>query len=71
MRAATTGHVILLTDKAMKNDFEHELIHIRQQERYPFIFWIWYLWETFRKGYRMNRFEDEAYTISGSYYGKK
>jgi hypothetical protein len=70
MRAATIGHVILLTDKTLKNDFEHEIIHIRQQEKYPLIFWFLYFWETLRKGYRQNRFEEEAYTKSKSYYGK-
>lgn len=68
MRAATTGHVILLTDKMTKNDLEHEIIHVRQYQKYPFIFPILYYYETWKKGYRNNRFEDEAYTVSGSYY---
>lgn len=71
MRAATTGHVILLTDKTMKNDLEHEIIHVRQYQKYPVIFPVLYYYETFKKGYRKNRFEDEAYTISGSHYGGK
>jgi hypothetical protein len=70
MRACCIGHVIILTDKTLKNDLKHELIHIKQQEKYPFIFWFLYYWETYKKGYRKNRFEDEAYTISKSYYGK-
>lgn len=70
MRAAATGHAILLTDKILKNDLEHEIIHIRQQERYPFIFWFLYFWEIIRKGYRKNKFEKEAYRLSKSYYGK-
>lgn len=70
MRACTIGNVILLTQKELKNDFEHELVHIRQQERYPFIFWFMYLWETFRKGYKNNKYEVEAYKLSKSYFGK-
>lgn len=70
MRACTIGNVILLTQKELKNDFEHELVHIRQQEKYPFIFCFLYLRETFRKGYRKNKFEDEAYRLSKSYFGK-
>lgn len=71
MRAATTGHAILLTDKIMKGDIEHEFIHIRQYEQYPFIYPLLYYIELVKKGYRKDRFEDEAYTISGSYYRKR
>lgn len=70
MRACVIGHTILLTDKVKKGDIEHELIHIEQYTKYPFIFPVLYYLESFKKGYRMNRFEDEAYTKSGSYYGK-
>jgi hypothetical protein len=40
----------------------HEKIHIRQQLELLIIpFYIWYLIEIYRKGYRNNRFEREAY----------
>lgn len=41
--------------------FRHELCHVCQFERYGFLPFIFlYLWESLRKGYRMNRFEVEA-----------
>jgi len=40
----------------------HERIHIRQQMELLIIpFYIWYFYESFRKGYFNNRFEREAY----------
>ncbi len=68
MRAATTGHVILLTQKTLENDLEHELIHVRQYQHYPLVYPVLYYMESVKKGYRMNKFEDEAFTLSGSYY---
>ena len=67
-RAKAIGHIILLSPKELKNDLEHELIHIRQCEQYPFIFPFLYAYETLTKGYRMNRFEDEAYKLTHSVY---
>lgn len=68
-RAMTIGHIILLGPKELKNDFEHEIIHVQQCERYPVIYPFLYLYELFKNGYKKNRFEDEAYTISKSFYG--
>lgn len=68
-RAMTIGHIILLSPKELKNDFEHEIIHVRQCDRYPVIYPFLYLYELFKNGYRKNRFEDEAYTLSKSFYG--
>ncbi len=70
-RAMTIGHIILLGPKILKNDFEHEIIHVKQCERYPVIFPLLYLYEMLTKGYRQNRFEDEAYTLSKSIYSGK
>ena len=40
---------------------KHELKHIDQFRRYGYLnFVIRYLWESFKKGYYMNRFEVEA-----------
>lgn len=39
----------------------HELMHVQQYRQYgTFLFGIKYLWESFRKGYRNNRYEIEA-----------
>jgi len=71
-RAITVGHIILLSEKELKNDLEHEIIHVEQCDRYPVIFPLLYLYERIRKGYRKNRFEDEAYRLSNSvYWGDK
>lgn len=67
-RAATIGHVILLGDKTQEKDYEHELVHVRQYKKYPLIFPVLYYTELVRKGYRQNRFEDEAYRLSGNKY---
>lgn len=67
-RAITIGHIILMGPRLLKNDLEHEIIHVEQCDRYPVIFPILYMYERIRKGYRQNRFEDEAYTLSNSIY---
>jgi hypothetical protein len=67
-RAMTIGHVILLSPKIIEKDLEHEIVHVRQHERTPIIQPILYLIELLRKGYRNNRYEVEAYQISGSKY---
>ncbi|MBI2641067.1 hypothetical protein HYW87_00525 [Candidatus Roizmanbacteria bacterium] len=69
-RAMTIGHIILLGPKVLNNDFEHELIHVKQCERYPMIYPLLYLYELLKNGYRKNRFEDEAYSLSKSVYKK-
>lgn len=67
-RAKAIGHMILLSPKELENDLEHELIHVRQCEQYPFIFPFLYAYERLTKGYRNNRFEEEAYRLTNSYY---
>lgn len=64
----TIGHIILMGPRELKNDVEHEIIHVKQCERYPVIFPLLYLYELLTKGVRQNRFEDEAYTLSKSIY---
>lgn len=70
-RAMTIGNIILLSPNVLKNDLEHELIHVKQCDRYPVIFPFLYLYELLVRGYRQNRFEDEAYTLSKSIYKGK
>lgn len=46
---------------ANKKWLAHELIHIRQYKQYGVIkFLFFYLLETFKKGYKSNKFEVEA-----------
>jgi hypothetical protein len=41
----------------------HEAIHYKQQkELFVIGFYLWYLWEWIRHGYKKNMFEIEAYT---------
>lgn len=71
VRAMTIGHVILLGPQEAKNDLEHELIHVQQYEKYPLIFPFLYYFELFRKGYRLNKYEEEAYSKAGNVYRKR
>lgn len=41
---------------------KHELIHVEQIARYGWFGFTWrYVWELVRNGYKLNRFEIEAY----------
>ena len=67
-RAMTQGHIILLGPSIEPNDLAHELIHVRQYIQAPFIHKFLYNYQSIRFGYRQNKFEQEAYTKSGSSY---
>jgi len=62
----TLGNVILLGPKLLDNDLAHELVHIQQHQREPFIHPLLNGVETLRHGYRQNKYENEAYTRTGS-----
>ena len=50
-------------DDFLKNEkwLKHELCHVQQFKRYGYITFIcMYVWESLRKGYYNNRFEQEA-----------
>lgn len=68
-RGMAVGHTIILNPRVEDKDLEHELIHVEQQIRHPFIQPFLYAFETMRKGYRKNKYEVEAYERSGSRYG--
>ena len=71
VRAVTIGHVILLGKKADGRDLEHELVHVKQYEAKPLIHPVLYYWELLKKGYRNNKYEVEAYRLSGNEYKDK
>jgi len=71
VRAMALGNVVLLGPNILSNDLEHELIHIEQAIKEPLIHPILYSLETFRKGYRNNKYEVEAYDKSSSVYIEK
>ena len=70
-RAMASGNTVLLGPREEEQDLEHELIHVNQHNKLPFIYPVFYYYESFKHGYRMNKFEDEAYTKSGSIYKGK
>jgi len=70
-RALTIGHVVVLTKKQERNDLEHELIHVQQKIRQPFIQPLLYTIENLRHGYQNNKYEIEAYSKSNSRYYSK
>ncbi|MBI2326716.1 hypothetical protein HYU92_00180 [Candidatus Curtissbacteria bacterium] len=67
-RAMTIGYIVLLGPRLLRNDLEHEFIHVKQFQKYPLIFPLLYFYELLKNGPRKNRFEDEAYTLSRSIY---
>jgi aminoglycoside phosphotransferase (APT) family kinase protein len=67
-RAMTVGHVVLLGPNLENKDLEHELIHVEQYQRLPFIFPFLYYIELIQHGYINNKYEDEAYKKAGNLY---
>jgi hypothetical protein len=70
VRGMAVGNIILLGPKELEKDLEHELIHVEQYEREPFIHPFLYIWQSFRHGYERNKYEIEAYQRSGNVYLK-
>ena len=70
-RAMASGNTILLGPREEEHDLEHELVHVRQFAKLSFVYPIFYIFETLKHGYRNNKFEDEAYRLSGSIYRGK
>ncbi|SRR5258706_11134419 len=67
-RAMSIGHVVLLGPEIEDKDLEHELVHVEQYIREPIIHPILYYIELLGKGYRKNKYEDEAYKKAGNIY---
>ncbi len=60
-RAFTIGHTVLLGPAARSGDLAHELVHVGQYARLPLVFPCLYYIELFKKGYRYNKYESEAF----------
>ena len=68
-RAVTMGYTILLGPNVEPRDLEHEIIHVKQFKKYPFIYPFLYMAEVTRKGSGLNnRFEKEAYEKAGNVF---
>ena len=59
--AATLGHVIVAAGEPSERLLRHELVHVRQAERWGPLFAPLYLAGLLRYGYRQNPFERAAY----------
>ncbi len=70
VRAMAIGNVVLLGN-TLEKDLEHELIHVEQAMRTPLIHPILYWIEVLRRGYRHNKYEEEAYNRAGNLYIEK
>ncbi len=70
VRAMAHGHIVQLGPLAEPNDLPHELIHVDQYRRKPLVHPILYALESWRHGYRHNKYEVEAYTKSDSRYAE-
>jgi hypothetical protein len=64
----TVGHTVLLGRQLLAHDLEHELVHVEQAIREPFIHPFLYILESFRYGYKDNKYEREAYRRAGNTY---
>lgn len=67
-RAITNGQIVQLGPLADERDLQHELVHVEQAMREPFIMPILHTVEWLRHGYRNNKYEVEAFERSGSRY---
>lgn len=70
-RAITNGNVVQLGPLADERDLMHELVHVEQAERVPFVMPFLHTIEWLRNGYRNNKYEIEAFERSGSRYTGK
>lgn len=68
VRASAIGFIVLCGPLLEEHDIKHELVHVEQMSREPFVHPFLYFLETMRYGYRNNRYEIEAYERTGSIY---
>lgn len=68
VRGMALGHVVMLGPLEREKDLEHELVHVEQYVREPFVHFILYNIEYLQNGYRNNKYEVEAYDRAGNLY---
>ena len=61
VRAITNGNVIQLGPHMQTGDLEHELVHVEQGLRAPFIYPLLSAYLSLHHGYAGNKYEREAY----------
>lgn len=67
-RAITNCNVVTLGPNILDKDLEHELVHVKQAMNRPLIAPILYQIESFRRGRKDNKYEQEAHNLSKSKY---
>jgi len=70
-RAVSIGNIVLLGENLLPYDKEHELVHVMQYERAPFIQAFLYIYQSLKYGYKNNKYEIEAYKLAGNRYVEK
>lgn len=60
VRGFTLGNTVLLSNVADDNTYDHEIVHVRQFTKAPFVFPILYCLEFIKNGYQDNKYEKEA-----------
>lgn len=71
IRAITNGHTIQLGPLERGKDLDHELVHVEQAIREPFIHPVLYTIENIKHGYLDNKYEKEAYSRANNSLGKQ
>ena len=64
-RNITVGHFVFSRGEPDFTTIQHELVHVRQGDKYGPSWLPRYFWESWRRGYECNRFEEEARRITG------
>jgi len=54
------GNTVLLSDVADSDTYDHEIVHVGQFIKAPFIFPLLYCFESIKNGYQCNQYEKEA-----------
>lgn len=64
VRGFTLGNTVLLSNLADNTTYDHEIVHVRQFTKKPFVFPILYCLEFIKNGYKDNKYEKKAYRES-------
>jgi len=64
-RGFTLGNTVLLDRRTDSTTYDHEMVHIRQFEKWPLVFPLLYCIQCAGKGYKRDKYEEEARKVSG------
>jgi hypothetical protein len=60
IKGMTFGNLVLLSKAKDELTLKHELAHVRQYNKMPFIFPFLYCFEVMRSGYERNKYDEAA-----------